>query len=380
MIDLDNNATTKPAPEVIEAVARAMRDLPGNPGSIHAAGRAARAAVERGRGEIAQTLGCDPSEIALCATGSESDNLAIKGALGRSFAGTHVITSTVEHSAVIAACDAIEALGARVTRLAVDAEGRLDPGRVADAIEPATRLVTLMAANNETGVTFDIAAIARAVKAKSERIVVHTDLVQALGKAPVDVRALGVDLASIAAHKIHGPKGVAALYVRRGIKLEPLVHGGTQERRRRAGTEDVPGIVGFGVAATLLREHTGSIKHMRSLRDAMEARIRAEIPDARINGAGAPRICNTTNITFAGAEGEPILISLDLAGIAASSGSACTSGTTAPSHVLTAMGRSADEALGSIRLSLSRYTTQGEIDALLAVLPSIVAQVRSLVQ
>jgi cysteine desulfurase len=378
-IYLDNNATSRVAPEVIEAMMPFVRDFYGNPSSMHSWGAEAGRALNQARETLAAVLGASsPNEIVFTGGGSESDNLAIVGTLHAFPDKRHIITTQVEHPAVLGLCRELESRhGYAVTYLGVDHEGLLDLEELRAALRPDTAVVSIMAANNETGVIFPSEEIGRIVKEAG--VVYHVDAVQAVGKLPLNMGSSTIDLLSLSGHKLHAAKGVGALYVRKGTKLRPLIVGGHQERGRRAGTENVPAIVGLGVAAELalqnLAEETGRV---RELRDQLEQKILSTVPDSRRNGHREQRLPNTSNISFQYIEGEGILLLMDRARIAASSGSACTSGSLEPSHVLKAMGIPFTSAHGSIRFSLSRYNTQEEIDYVAAVMPRIVGRLRAI--
>lgn len=375
---LDYAATTPPAPEVVAAMTEAMTAAWGNPSSVHGSGRAARRLVTEARAEVARLIGAEPSEITFTSGGTEADNLAIRGvALARREHGRHVVTSNIEHSAVLQACRALEAEGWDVTYVPVGPDGLLNPDAVAEALRPDTALVSIMLANNEIGTIQPLAAISRLCRERG--IVVHTDAVQAVGQIPVDVNELGVDLLTLSAHKIYGPKGVGALYVRHGTKLTALSYGGSHERQRRAGTENVPGIVGFGVAARLARENLqGRQKHLRQLRDRFIAGVLETVPGSKLNGAREPRLPGNANITFSGVSGEPLLINLDMKGIAVSAGSACASGSLEPSPVILALGQDKEEAMGAIRFTFGQDNTDDDVDYVLKELPPIVERLRKL--
>ena len=332
---LDNNATTPVLPEVFEAMRPYFAEHFGNASSIHHHGQETRAAVERARESVAALLGCRASEIVFTSGGTEGDNLAISG-LAR--AGDHVISSTVEHHAVLNSCKHLEALGCEVTYVPVDGRGLVDPDDVRRALRPNTKLITVMMANNETGVLQPVEAIGK-IAAEAD-VYFHTDAVQAAGKVPIEVKRIGCDLLSISGHKLHAPQGVGALYVRKGTILQPMFYGGSHERSRRAGTENVPGIIGLGKATEIAREalERGDLARMSAMRDHIERTILSEIEATGVNGEGAPRVPNTTNIHFDYIEGEALVIALDLKGLAVSTGAACSSGAIEPSHVLTAMG------------------------------------------
>jgi cysteine desulfurase len=375
---LDNNATTPLLPEVLEAMRPYFGEHFGNASSIHHHGQETRAAVERARESVAALLDCRASEVVFTSGGTEGDNLAIFG-LARS--GDHIITSTIEHHAVLNSCkylaESRETTGCEVTYIPVDGRGLVDPADVKRAIRPNTKLITIMFANNETGVVQPVGEIGK-IAAESD-IYFHTDAVQAAGKIPIDVNKIGCDLLTISGHKIHGPQGVGALYVRKGTRLEPMLHGGSHERSRRAGTENVPGIVGLGRAAELAIAgfERGDDTKMADVRDKLEREL-LEIEASGLNGEGAPRVPNTTNILFDGIEGEALVIALDLKGLAVSTGAACSSGAIEPSHVLTAMGLSRDRAKASIRFSLGKQNTAEDVDFALGVVPETVERLREL--
>ncbi|MHB1144412.1 MAG: cysteine desulfurase family protein [Thiobacillus sp.] len=366
---LDNNATTPVAPECVAPVLECLCESWGNPSSKHAVGEAAKSRVSEARASVAKLLNATPAEIVFTAGGTEASHLAIHGALAARPGRSHIVTSAVEHPATLALLAQLETQGVRVTRLPVDADGGLDLAALERAITPDTALVSLMWANNETGVLFPVADAARI--AQSKGVLFHTDAVQAAGKIPLDLAQVPVDLLSLSGHKFHAPKGVGALFVRKGMKLQPLLFG-HQERGRRGGTENVPAIVGLGLACELAAsELEAKAAATAALRDRLESGLLARIPFATINGGTAPRVANTSSVRFGELEAEAILDKLDRAGICASSGAACTAGGSAPSHVLIAMGLSEADALATIRFSLSRYTTEAEIDHVLDVLASI---------
>jgi len=362
-IYLDHNATTAPRPEVIDLVTRVLRDTWGNASSVHAYGQQAKSVLDEARSRVATLIGADPAEVVLCGSGTESDNLAIRGAAEvQAEAGRrHLVTTAIEHEAVRATMTALGRRGFRITTIPVDASGIVSVDAVREAVTPDTALVSVMHANNEIGTLQPIAEIAAIARASGA--VMHTDAVQTAGRIPVDVRALGIDLLTLSAHKFHGPKGAGALFIRRGVKLVPALTGGRQERGRRSGTEPVANYAGMGLAAELaqaaLADEPG---RLALLRDRLETALLAGIPDTVRNGAASPRVPNTTNLSFAGVESESLLIGLDLEGVAVSSGSACSSGTLEPSHVLRAMGCSHARALGSVRFSLGASTTEDAID------------------
>jgi cysteine desulfurase len=376
-IYLDHNATTPPAPEVADALARALVGTFGNPSSIHAFGQRAKTALDDARTDTAALVGADPGDIVFTGGGTESDNLALRGVV-EALAGTprtRLIISAVEHEAVVNTAKALARRGCQVTTLPVDGRGRTTPEALAPLLGPDVALVSVMTANNETGVVQPVAEIA--ALAHAHGALVHTDAVQSTGKVRTNVRELGIDLLTLTAHKFRGPKGVGALWIRRGTRLAGTLTGGRQERSRRAGTENVPAIVGLGVAARLARERMdGDGARMGALRDRLEQGILAAVPGTCVNGAGAPRVPNTTNISFEHVEAESLLIALDLEGIAVSTGSACSSGTLEPSHVLRAMGLPPSRVQGSLRFSLGATTTDEEIDRVLQVLPALVARIR----
>jgi cysteine desulfurase len=374
----DHNATTPVAPEVLAAMLPYFMEAYGNASSIHAFGQAARGAVERARASVAALLGAHPSEITFSSGGTESNNQAIFGILGNApEPGRHVITSAIEHVAVLDSCKELARRGVDVTFLPVDREGLVNPEDVRRVIRPSTALITLMLANNELGTIEPLEEIGNI--AAENGIFFHTDAVQAAGKIPVDVKRLGVHLLSIAAHKFNGPKGVGALYVRKGTQLKPLLHGGHSERDRRSGTEDVAAIAGMGKAAELalanMREDSARVG---ALRDRLEKGLLERIPQCWVNGARAPRMPNTTNITFPFIEGEAMVIALDLKGIACSTGAACSSGAVEPSHVLTAIGLPPEDARATLRLSLGHQNTQEEVDFALETIPAVIERLRLL--
>ncbi len=377
---LDNNASTPVLPAVLEAMQPYFSENFGNASSIHHHGQETRAAVEHAREAMASLVGCRSSEIVFTSGGTEGDNLAIFGLLrsGLVREGDHVISSTIEHHAVLNSCKQLESEGCSVTYIQCDARGLISPEDVRQAIRPNTRLITIVMANNETGVLQPVEAIGK-IAAEAD-VYFHTDAVQAAGKVPIDVSAIGCDLLSISGHKMHAPQGVGALYVRKGTRLQPLFHGGRHERSRRAGTENVPGIVGLGKAAELAREGltSGEVQRMASLRDRLESSLLREIESRGVNGAGAPRVPNTTNIYFDYVEGEPLVIALDLKGLAVSTGAACSSGALEPSHVLTAMGLSGDRARASLRFSLGKQNTSEDVDFAVGLIPETISRLREL--
>ena len=374
---LDHNATTPVRPEVLEAMLPYFSDQYGNASSVHAFGQDAKGAMEEARAQVAKFLNAAPGEIVFTGSGTESDNMGVLGAARMLAAkGRHVVVSAIEHEAVRGAADALEAEGFTVTRVPADATGVVAAAAVEQALRPATTLVSVMAANNETGViqpTAEIGAIAAA-----RGVAFHVDAVQAAGKIPIDVQAWKATLATIAGHKFYGPKGVGALYVKRGFRTSPLYFGGEHERGRRAGTENVPAIVGLGAVAELaqaeLRDKPAAIA---ALRDRMEEGLLASVPQVVRHGTGAPRVCNTSHLSFVGAEGEHLILSLDMKGIACSAGSACKAGSAHASHVLLGMGIPANIAQSAVRFSLGRSTTTADIDRLLAVVPDVVKKLRA---
>ena len=372
---LDNSATTPLFPEVLEAMRPYFIDRFGNASSIHHHGQETRAAVEAARESVAALIGCRASEVVFTSGGTESDNLGIFGVLRP---GDHLITSTVEHHAVLNAAKHLEASGCEVTYIRVDGRGMVDPEHARQALRPNTKLISLMMANNETGMLQPIAQIATI--ATDADVYLHTDAVQAAGKLPLRVSEVACDLLTISGHKIHGPQGTGALYVRKGVTVEPMIYGGRHERSRRAGTENVPGIVGLGRAAALAQAgfERGEAKRLGELRDRLEQGILASVEAAHINGLGAPRLPNITNISFDGIEAESLVIALDLKGLAVSTGAACSSGAIEPSHVLLAMGLRPEQAKASIRFSLGKQNTKEDVDFALSLVPETVARLRQL--
>jgi cysteine desulfurase len=370
---MDANATTPLLPEVLEAMRPFFLERFGNASSIHQEGQHARSAVEQARTSVSRFLGCRPAEIVFTSGGTESDNLAIFGSVKP---GDHVITSTVEHHAVLHAVRKLTDRGVDVDFLPVNDQGVLAAEDVRKAVRPNTRLISVMMANNETGVLQPVEAIGR-IAAEAE-VRFHVDAVQAAGKLMLDMDAIGCHLLTISGHKMHAPQGTGALFVRRGTRLEPLFAGGAHERQRRAGTENVAGIVGLGKAAECAMEglRNGAPERMRGLRDRLESGVLRQVTDAGVNGGGAPRVPNTTNLWFDHLEGEALVIALDLQGLAVSSGAACSSGVSEPSHVLEAMGLTIERARGSLRLSLHRHTTEEEIDRAIQLVSSRVARLR----
>jgi cysteine desulfurase len=377
----DYNATTPLAPEVIDVVARASRDTFGNASSVHHFGQQAKAALDDARSELAALIHGDPSEIVFTSGGTEADNMAIRGAAealeptGR----RHLIASAIEHEAVLNTLKALARRGWRTTLLLVDHSGIVAPDRLREALADDTALVSIMHANNEIGTIQPIAELAQLAHARGALL--HTDAVQSVGKIPVDVRALGADLLSLSAHKFNGPKGAGALWIKRGTRMLPIVTGGKHERNRRAGTENVPAIAGLGVAARLAGGKLGAeAARVAALRDRLEDGILRGVPGTAVNGARGSRVPNTSNISFDRVEAESLLIALDLEGVAVSTGSACSSGTLEPSHVLRAMGLSTHRTQNSLRFSLGMFSTEAEVDRVVEVLPRLVEKLRGLTQ
>lgn len=375
----DHNATTPVLPEVLGALTEALADVSGNASSAHHFGQVARQRLESARRQVARLLGSsDPKDVVLTSGGTEADNLAVLGAV-RAAPGPrkHVITSAIEHPAVLGACGRLQREGVEITRVAVDSSGRVDPADVRRALRPQTVLISIMHANNETGVVEPLAEIGRI--GREAGVLVHSDGVQAAGKIPVDVEALGVDLYSISGHKFYAPKGIGALYARRGVGIEPLFHGGHHERGRRPGTENVPGAVALGCAAArALDDLEAETPRLAALRDRLVRGILERVPDSGLNGADAPCTPNTANLFFDGLEGESLVIALDLKGFAVSTGAACSSGAIEPSHVLMAMGLSASRARSSLRVSLGRSNTREDVDALVDAVVAAVQRLRAL--
>jgi len=377
MIYFDNNATTQPLPEVVAAVADCLRLQYANPSSVHQFGQGVRHVVEEARGHVAELIGADAREIVFTSGGTESINLALRGTVAQRPGKARVVTTVVEHSAVLRVVERMEAEGLEVVRVGVDRGGRICKDEWAEALTPQTALASVIHVNNETGVICDVKTLAQL--AADRGIPVHVDAVQSAGKLALDVHDWPVISASLAAHKFHGPKGVGALYVRRRTRLQAQIVGGSQERLLRGGTEHVPGIAGMGVAATCAkRDLEDNAACVGALRDAFEHGVLASVPFARVNGAEAPRIHNTSNISFENLQAEAILILLSEAGICASAGSACSSGSLEPSHVLEAMGIEKRNAHGAIRFSFSRFNTQAEVDHVVTALPALLARLTAL--
>ena len=374
-IYFDNNATTAVAPEVREAILPYLGEFYGNPSSMHTFGGQVADAVENARETMANLLGASPDEIIFTSCGSESDNAAIWSAIQTQPEKRHLITTRVEHQAILSVMQHWERQGYRVTYLGVDNKGRLDLDEYAAALSPDTALASIMFANNEVGNIYPIQRMAEMAKEKG--VLFHTDAVQAVGKTPIDLAHLPADMLSLSGHKLHAPKGIGVLYVRKGVRFRPFLRGGHQEKGRRAGTENVPYIVGLGAAASLAAEHMQEERvNVAMLRDRLEQGLLKLIPDCMVNGDVENRLPNTTNIAFKNVEGEAILLMLDRLGVCASSGSACTSGSLEPSHVLRAMGVPFTYAHGSIRLSLSRYSTQEEVDYVIENFPGVIKTLR----
>ena len=384
IVYMDHAGTTPLAPDVLRSMTPYFTELFGNPSSIHTVGQEARYALDEARERVARVLNCRPRDVVFTSGGTESDNAAIVGgATALQETGNHVITSSVEHHAVLHTAQHLESQGFDVTYLPVDSDGIVQPEAVQRAITDKTTLVSIMYANNEIGVVNPIPEIAQVIKQRaaelSRTILFHTDAVQAAGYLDLDVRKLGVDLLSLSGHKFHGPKGTGVLFIRRGAPFLPYLLGGGQERERRSGTENIPGIVGLSVAleaADARREQTG--QHCGELRDRIVAEVLERVPGSRLNGHPTRRLPNNANFSFPGVEGEPILLGLDMAGIAASSGSACSSGSLEPSHVLLALGQSAEVARGSLRLTLGKDNTEEQVDYLIDVLVGLVERLREL--
>jgi cysteine desulfurase len=374
----DHNATTPVAPEVLEAMLPVFAEVYGNASSIHHYGQAAKQKLDTARRQVAEFLGCHPNETVFVSGGTEADNLALLGvARANTARRKHVITTAIEHPAVLKACAQLRSESVEVTYIPVGEGGVTDPDDVRRALRPETILVSVMHANNEIGTIQPIAEIA--ALAHQAGALMHSDGVQAAGKLPIDVQSLGLDLYSISGHKLYAPKGVGALYVRKGVKLQPLLFGGHHERDRRAGTENVASAVALGRAAAWFGENREELHNrVAALRDRLERGITSRVGDVRVNCAGSPRVANTSNICFQGIDGEPLLIALDLKGFAVSSGAACSSGAVEPSHVLTAIGLSREDARSCLRFSLGRSNTAGQVDALIEAVVESVAHLRKI--
>jgi cysteine desulfurase len=375
LIYLDNNATTQPAPEVVAEMLPFLTDFFGNPSSTYRFGQRARQAVDEGRAKVATLVGCNEGELVFTGGGTESVNTAIKGLLAVRAPRRKIVTSTVEHSACRELCQQLGREGVEIIAVPVGVDGALDMDRLSWAIDERTALVSIMWANNETGVIFPVEGIAKICRQKG--VPFHCDATQAIGKMSVDLHAMGVDAASFAAHKFHGPKGVGGLYLRRGLRIHPLLVGGPQERGRRGGTENVAGIAGMGKAAELASDHLPEMGRVAELRDRFEQGVLRAIPSSQVNGDPNCRVPNTSNIGFERLEAEAILLLLSEKGVCASAGSACSSGSLEPSPVILAMGVDEKIAHGAVRFSLSRYTTQIEIDAALAIIPGVIDRLRA---
>jgi cysteine desulfurase len=375
-IYLDNSATTQVDELVLQAMLPCFRETFGNASSVHIFGQEARAKVEEARRSVAELLGADTREIVFTSGGTESDNSALWGVFRGARKGNHIITTKIEHPAILATCKALESSGAEITHVSVNASGRVDPSAVEQAIRESTILISVMHANNETGVIQPVEEIGRI--AASRGIIMHTDAVQSIGKIPTNVRDLGVDLLSMSGHKIHGPKGVGVLYIKKGTRIAPFMTGGSHERKRRAGTENVPAIAGLGTAASLAKQRLPEMQgRIAALRDRIESEIKFRITGTRVNGQ-APRVPTITNLSFDGLEGEAAVIALDLEGLAVSTGSACASGSLEPSHVLMAMGLRPEIVQGSLRFSLCYHTTEEEIDQSVKILETVIQRLRKL--
>ena len=377
-IYLDYAATTPTHPKVVEAMLPYFTEAFGNPSSIYACGQETKGAIEEARIKVANLIGARDEEIVFTSGGTEADNLALMGvAFANEAKGNHIITTAIEHHAVIETCQFLESRGFKVTYLPVDNHGMVDPNHVRKAITAKTILISVMHANNEVGTIEPITEISRI--AREAGAYCHTDAVQAVGRIPVDVNELGVDLLSMSAHKLYGPKGVGALYIRKGTRLTPMMHGGDQERKRRASTENVPGIVGFGTAAELAQqEMSQEVQRLTQLRDQLIIGLRERIDHAQLNGHPVRRLPNNVNVSFEFIEGESIVLNLDLENICAATGSACSSSSLEPSYVLLAMGLSPEQAHGSLRLTSGRWTGEEDISRVLEVLPRIVAKLRAM--
>ncbi|QOV87711.1 cysteine desulfurase family protein [Humisphaera borealis] len=375
LVYLDNNATTQPAPEVVAAMLPFLTDFYGNPSSVHRFGQRSRQAIDVARGQIAALIGSAESELTFTGGGTESINTVIRGLLASRFPRKRIVTTTVEHSATRELCAQLARDGAEIVAIEVNEQGLLDIDALRSAVSDDTALVTLMWANNETGVLFPVAEVAALCREK--RVPFHCDATQAVGKLPIDVKAIGLDAMSFASHKFHGPKGVGAFYARRGLRVRPLIVGGPQEQGRRGGTENVPGVVGMGRAAELAAALLAAMPGVARLRDRLERSILETIDGTRVNGSIEHRLPNTTNIAFPRLEAEAILLLLSEQDVCASAGAACSSGSLEPSHVLRAMRIDEKLAHGAIRFSLSRYSTDAEVDRALDVVPGVIRRLRA---
>jgi cysteine desulfurase len=375
---LDHNATTPVHPEVLEAMMPFFRDQFGNASSIHWAGREVKKYLDEAREKVSALMNADPQEIIFTGCGTESDNMAIKGvAFTHQGKGRHIITSKVEHHAVLYTCQFMEGLGYEITYLSVDREGLIDPEELRRSIRPDTVLVTIMFANNETGTIMPVQEIGEICREKG--VLFHTDAVQAVGKIPIDLKVLPVDILSLSGHKLNTPKGIGAQFIRRGTKLSPLIHGGAQEHHRRAGTENIPYIIGLGKACEIARrDFAKRHAYLQGLRDRLQEGILGKIPHVELNGHPTRRLPNTLNVSFLYVEGESLLLNMDLEGIAVSSGSACSSGSPDASHVILAMGKSPLVAQSAIRFSLGWTNTGEDVDYVLEVLPPILERLRAI--
>jgi len=373
IVYLDNNATTPVLPEVLEAMLPYFSEQFGNPSSLHECGHRTIVALKQARTSVANLLGCRTTEIIFTSSGTEGDNLAL---LGMVAPGDHVITSAIEHSAILQTCLHLERIGCHVTRIGVNSSGQVDPVEIRKALRPNTKLISIMMANNETGVLQPVEEIGQI--AKEADVWFHTDAVQAAGKVPINVERIGCDLLTITAHKIHGPQGTGALFVRRGTPLRPQSYGGRQESGRRSGTENIPGIVGLGCACEIAGRglSEGSVERIGLWRDKLEAAVLEQIPETGVNGAGGPRVSNTSNIYFDHVGGDSLVIALNERGVAASRGAACTSGEEEPSSILMAMGLSGERSRSSLRFSIGKTNSAQDIDYLIAVLPETVRKLR----
>jgi len=376
-IYLDNSATTRVDDAVLKAMLPCFQETFGNASSVHIFGQEARGTVEEARRSVAELINADPKEVAFTSGGTESDNWALWGVWRSGYRpGNHIITTKIEHPAILATCRAMEKAGAETTEVSVDSSGRVEPKAIEEALRENTILISVMHANNETGVIQPIEEISAI--ASKRGIVLHTDAVQSVGKIPTDVRALNVDLLSMSGHKIHGPKGIGALYIRKGARITPFMTGGSHERKRRAGTENVPAIAGFGAAACLARQRLPEMQErIAALRDLLETEAMTRIPGARVNGKGS-RLPNVSNMSFERLEGEAAVIAMDLEGVAISTGSACASGSLEPSHVLMGMGLRPEVVQSSLRFSLCYHNTEQEIRRAMDILETVIQRLRKL--